>query len=549
MSAVLKPQADPLQPQAGIAILGRAEGQDALLTPEALALLAHLHRRFEPQRQARLAARQVKQAAFDAGALPAFREDTRAIREGDWRVASIPAALQDRRVEITGPVDPKMVINALNSGANCYMADFEDSTSPTWANLIEGQTALRAAVAGTLEFDAPSIDGKPGKQYRLKPEAERAVLIVRPRGWHLDEKHVTVDGQRIGGGLFDLALFAFHNAAALVSKDRGPYFYLPKLQCMEEAALWNDVLDEIEVRLNLPQGAMKATVLIETLPAAFEMDEILHALRSRIVGLNCGRWDYIFSYIKTLRRHRDRVLPERSQVTMTQSFLKAYSELLIRTCHKRGAHAMGGMAAQIPNPRDPEANAAAFARVEADKLREATAGHDGTWVAHPGLVETARHIFDARMPGPHQQHIAREDVRATAEDLLRPSLGTITVAGFFGNVEVCVRYLAAWLAGNGCVPIHGMMEDAATAEISRAQLWQWLHFADDGRDPLHLDDGTPVDFALLERALIGLPSKLKGDAAVVGAERVDEAIEMLSDLTHRDVLADFLTLPAYERID
>ena len=549
MSAVLKPQADPLQPQAAIAILGRAEGQDALLTPDALALLAHLHRRFEPQRQARLAARQAKQAAFDAGALPAFRDDTRAIREGDWRVAPIPAALQDRRVEITGPVDPKMVINALNSGANCYMADFEDSTSPTWANLIEGQTALRAAVAGTLEFDAPEIDGKPGKQYRLKPEAERAVLIVRPRGWHLDEKHVTVDGQRLSGGLFDLALFAFHNAAALVSKDRGPYFYLPKLQCMEEAALWNDVLDEIEVRLNLPQGAMKATVLIETLPAAFEMDEILHALRSRIVGLNCGRWDYIFSYIKTLRRHRDRVLPERSQVTMTQSFLKAYSELLIKTCHKRGAHAMGGMAAQIPNPRDPEANAAAFARVEADKLREATAGHDGTWVAHPGLVETARRIFDARMPGPHQQHVAREDVRTSAEALLRPSLGTITVAGFFGNVEVCVRYLAAWLAGNGCVPIHGMMEDAATAEISRAQLWQWLHFADDGRDPLHLDDGTPVDFALLERALIGLPSKLKGDASVVGAERVDEAIALLSDLTHRDTLADFLTLPAYERID
>ena len=549
MSAVLRPQADASPALPGIALSGRAEGQDALLTDAALAFLAGLHRRFEPERQARLAARQRRQAEFDAGSLPAFREDTRAIREGDWRVAPIPAALQDRRVEITGPVDPKMVINALNSGANCYMADFEDSTSPTWANLIEGQTALRAAVAGTLEFDAPAIDGKPGKQYRLKPEAERAVLIVRPRGWHLDEKHVLVDGQRMSGGLFDLALFAFHNAAALVSKDRGPYFYLPKLQCMEEAALWNAVLDEIEVRLNLPQGAMKATVLIETLPAAFEMDEILHALRSRIVGLNCGRWDYIFSYIKTLRRHRDRVLPERGQVTMTQSFLKAYSELLIQTCHKRGAHAMGGMAAQIPNPRDPEANAAAFARVEADKLREATAGHDGTWVAHPGLVETARRIFDARMPGPHQQHIAREDVRAGAEDLLRPSLGTITTAGFFGNVEVCVRYLAAWLAGNGCVPIHGMMEDAATAEISRAQLWQWLHFADDGRDPLHLDDGTPVDFALLERALIGLPSKLKGDASVVGAERVDEAIALLSDLTHRDTLADFLTLPAYERID
>jgi len=549
MSAVLKPQGDASPSLPGIALLGRVEGQDAILTDDALAFLAGLHRRFEPERQARLAARQRRQAEFDAGNLPGFREDTRAIREGDWRVAPIPAALQDRRVEITGPVDPKMVINALNSGANCYMADFEDSTSPTWANLIEGQRALRDAVAGTLRHDAPAVDGKPGKQYRLKPFAEQSVLIVRPRGWHLDEKHVLVDGQRMSGGLFDLALFAYHNAALLTAEERGPYFYLPKLQCMEEAALWNAVLDEIEVRLNLPQGAMKATVLIETLPAAFEMDEILHALRSRIVGLNCGRWDYIFSYIKTLRRHRDRVLPERGQVTMTQPFLKAYSELLIQTCHKRGAHAMGGMAAQIPNPRDPGANAAALARVEADKLREATAGHDGTWVAHPGLVEVARRIFDAHMPGPNQQHVAREDVRVDAEDLLRPSLGTITVAGFFGNVEVCVRYLAAWLAGNGCVPIHGMMEDAATAEIARAQLWQWLHFADDGRDPLHLDDGTPVDYALLERALIGLPSKLKGDGSVVGAERVDEAIAMLADLTHADSLADFLTLPAYERID
>ncbi len=547
MSAVLKPHHEASGPvgeqPVGIEITGRADGQDALLTSEALAFLTRLHRRFEPQRQLRLAARQARQAEFDAGALPGFREDTLAIREGDWRVAPIPAALLDRRVEITGPVDPKMVINALNSGANCYMADFEDSTSPTWANLIQGQQALREAVAGTLAFDGN------GKAYRLKPEAERAVLIVRPRGWHLDEKHVIVDGQRISGGLFDLALFAFHNASALTAKDRGPYFYLPKLQCMEEAALWNAVLDEIEVQLNLPQGAMKATVLIETLPAAFEMDEILHALRSRIVGLNCGRWDYIFSYIKTLRRHRDRVLPERGQVTMTQSFLKAYSELLIRTCHRRGAHAMGGMAAQIPNPRDPEANTLALARVEADKRREADAGHDGTWVAHPGLVELARGIFDARMPGPHQQHVAREDVRVAAEDLLRPSLGTITQAGFFGNVEVCVRYLAAWLDGNGCVPIHGMMEDAATAEISRAQLWQWLHFADDGRDPLHLDDATPVDFALLERALIGLPSKLAADPSVIGAAQVEVAIALLSDLTHRDTLADFLTLPAYDRID
>ncbi len=554
MSAVLKPHVEA----PGIEVAGQAPGQDALLTADALAFLGHLHRRFEPQRQLRLAARQARQAEFDAGALPAFRDDTRAIREGDWRVAPIPVALLDRRVEITGPVDPKMVINALNSGANCYMADFEDSTAPTWANLIQGHRALRDAVAGTLAFDG---GGKPDseKRYRLKPEAERAVLLVRPRGWHLDEKHVAIDGARISASLFDIGLFAFHNAGALTARDRGPYFYLPKLQCMEEAALWNAVLDEIEVLLNLPQGAMKATVLIETLPAAFEMDEILHVLRSRIVGLNCGRWDYIFSYIKTLRAHRDRVLPERGQVTMTQPFLKAYSELLIKTCHRRGAHAMGGMAAQIPS-RDAEANAAAFARVEADKLREAGAGHDGTWVAHPGLIELARGIFDARMPGPHQHDVRRDDVNVTADDLLRPPMGTISTGGFYGNVEVCVRYLAAWLDGNGCVPINGVMEDAATAEIARAQLWQWLHHPDrpasqalaggaNEREPLHLADGTPVDFALLERALIGLPSKLAADASVVGVARIGEAIELLSELTHRDTLADFLTLSAYERID
>jgi malate synthase len=554
MSAVLKPAGEASGQTAGIVIRGQAPGQDALLTAEALDFLATLHRRFESERQARLAARRARQAQFDAGALPDFREDTRAIREGDWRVAPIPQALLDRRVEITGPVDPKMVINALNSGANCYMADFEDSTAPTWVNLLLGQQSLRAAVAGALEFDAPAANGAPGKQYRLKPFAEQAVLLVRPRGWHLDEKHVLVDGARMSASLFDLGLFAFHNADALAAKGRGPYFYLPKMQSMEEAALWNAAMDEIEVRLNLPQGAMKATVLIETLPAAFEMDEILHALRSRIVGLNCGRWDYIFSYIKTLRAHRDRVLPERGQVTMTQPFLKAYSELLIRTCHKRGAHAMGGMAAQIPNPRDAAANAAAIARVEADKLREATAGHDGTWVAHPGLIPVARAIFDAQMPAPHQQHVLREDVRVAAEDLLRPSLGTISKAGFFGNVEVCVRYLAAWLDGNGCVPIHGMMEDAATAEIARTQLWQWLHRVRIENDiavgePLHLDDGSVVDFALFERALIGLPSKLSVDPSLPGAARIGEAIALLSELTHRQTLEDFLTLPAYEMID
>jgi malate synthase len=541
MSAVLKPlPGSAVAASVGPAITGQAPGQESLLTAEALTLLTRLHRRFEPQRQLRLAARAARQAQFDAGMLPGFRDDTRAIREGDWRVAPIPAALQDRRVEITGPVDPKMVINALNSGANCYMADFEDSTSPTWANLIQGQIALRAAVAGALTYKTAE------KTYALKPFAEQSVLLVRPRGWHLDEKHVRIDGARMSASIFDAALFAFHNAALLAAEERGPYFYLPKLQCMEEAQLWDAVLNEIEHHLGLPDGQLKVTVLIETLPAAFEMDEILHALRGRIVGLNCGRWDYIFSYIKTLRAHPGRVLPERGQVTMTQPFLKAYSELLIRTCHRRGAHAMGGMAAQIPNPRDPKANAAALERVRADKQREAGAGHDGTWVAHPGLIPVAREIFDAAMPGPHQQHVLREDVNVSAEDLLRPSLGTISKTGFFGNVEVCVRYLAAWLAGNGCVPIHGMMEDAATAEIARAQLWQWLHRKG---APLHLDDGTPIDFALLERALIGLPSRLAAEPQLPRADRVDEAIALLTSLTQRPALEEFLTLPAYESID
>lgn len=543
MSAVPRSPAAP-----ALELSARAEGQDAILPPPALDLLADLHHRFDGRRRALLEARVRRQRQFDAGALPGFRADTAAIRGGDWTVAPIPAALQDRRVEITGPVDPKMVINALNSGANCYMADFEDSTAPTWANLVAGQQALREAVAGTLAFT-----GDNGKRYALRPEAERAVLIVRPRGWHLDEKHVRVDGDRLSGALFDAALFAFHNARALAGKDRGPYFYLPKLQSMEEAALWDEVLAHIEDALGLPPGQMKVTVLIETLPAAFEMDEILHALRGRIAGLNCGRWDYIFSYIKTLRAHPDRVLPERGQVTMTQPFLEAYSELLIQTCHRRGAHAMGGMAAQIPIGGDAAANEQALARVRADKLREVAAGHDGTWVAHPALIPVAREVFDAHMPGPHQRDVLREDVRVTAADLLRPPVGTITRAGFEGNVEVCVRYLAAWLAGNGCVPIHWLMEDAATAEIARTQLWQWLHHAGPrGREPrggrLSLDDGTPIDGVLLDRALLNLPSRLAGEA-MPGADKVPEAIALLERLTESDTLEEFLTLPAYELID
>ncbi|MGY0617809.1 malate synthase A [Lysobacter sp. A378] len=546
----------PRDPTATVTITATANDQQSMLqqsvlTPEAVEFLAALHQRFEAARQACLSHRITRQAAFDAGQLPDFRDDTRSIRESDWRVAPLPAALLDRRVEITGPVDPKMVINALNSGANCFMADFEDSTSPTWENLVAGQHALRAAAAGTLEYTSPEVGGKPARHYALKPLPEQAVMLVRPRGWHLDEKHVLVDGQPISASLFDLGLFAFHSARLLAAKDRGPYFYLPKLECMEEASLWDDVLAHIETSLGLAAGQIKVTVLIETLPAVFEMDEILHVLRGRIAGLNCGRWDYIFSYLKTFRVHRDKVLPERGQVTMDQPFLRIYSELLIHTCHRRGAHAMGGMAAQIPISNDPAANAAAMAKVRADKIREVTAGHDGTWVAHPGLIPIARDVFDERMPTPHQHHVQRADVEAFTERQLRdqlvtPPLGTVTRAGFDNNVEVCVRYLAAWLDGTGCVPIHWLMEDAATAEIARAQLWQWLHH--DGH-PLHLDDGTPIDFTLLERAFIGLPARLGDPARLIGGSRISEAVGMLDRLCHANALEAFLTIPAYRRLD
>lgn len=561
MTAAVSPlhSAEPHAPHGSLEITAPAAiaGQDQLLTPSALAFLERLHRRFEPERQARLQARRQRQAFFDGGGLPDFRADTRNIREADWRVAPLPAALLDRRVEITGPVDPKMVINALNSGANCFMADFEDSTSPTWHNLLTGQMALRDAVAGTLQWAAP---GPGGKQYSLAPFSRQAVLLVRPRGWHLDEKHLHVDGMPMSASLFDLGLFAFHNSEVLAAKDRGPYFYLPKLQSMEEAQLWNQVLDHIEQELGLASGQIRVTVLIETLPAAFEMDEILHALRSRIAGLNCGRWDYIFSYIKTFRTHRSKVLPERAQVSMDQPFLRTYSELLIHTCHRRGAHAMGGMAAQIPIIGDTVANEAALAKVRADKLREVGAGHDGTWVAHPALIPLAREIFDQHMPGPHQQQVMREDVRDRDEAQLRAQLitapnGTVTRAGFEGNVEVCVRYLAAWLDGNGCVPIHWLMEDAATAEIARTQLWQWLHYADaipgrrDRAPHLHLEDDTEIDFSLLDRALIALPAKLANPMALPGASRLNEAIGMLDRLCHADELEEFLTLPAYRRLD
>ncbi len=560
MSAVMKRETEPATQ--GFSVRAVAEDQGQLLSASAREFLTGLHRRFDDRRLDCLAARVARQAEVDNGGLPDFREDTRNIRQSDWKVAALPAALRDRRVEITGPVDAKMVINALNSGANCFMADFEDSTSPTWKNLIAGQQTMRGAVDGTLEFDAPArADGTPGKHYALKPADEQAVLLVRPRGWHLEEKHVQVDGRPMSASLFDLGLFAFHNAAALAARDRGPYFYLPKLESMEEAALWNDVLDHIERALGLAEGQIRVTVLIETLPAVFQMDEILHALRSRIAGLNCGRWDYIFSYIKTFRAHPDRVLPERGQVGMDQPFLRAYSELLIHTCHRRGAHAMGGMAAQIPISNDPAADDRAMTKVRADKLREVTAGHDGTWVAHPALIPLARDIFDERMPGEHQHHVSREDVQAFTErqlrdQLLTPPLGTITRAGFDGNVEVCVRYLAAWLDGNGCVPIHWLMEDAATAEIARTQLWQWLHCQSQAlaagnpqAEPPQLEDGTPIDSTLLERAFIGLPARLGDRRALIGGSRIEEAIGMLDRLCHADTLEDFLTVPAYRRLE
>ncbi|MCE3002183.1 MAG: malate synthase A [Xanthomonadaceae bacterium] len=520
----------------GVAVLAPlSAAQATILTPAALAFLAELHRRFEPQRQQRLAARRARQARFDAGERPDFRTETKGIRDGEWTVVPVPAPLQDRRVEITGPVDRKMIINALNSGAKVFMADFEDSTSPTWSNQLDGQVNLRDAVAGAIEYTSPE-----GKHYALRHP--HAVLLVRPRGWHLPEKHLTVDGAPMSGSLFDFGLFAFHNAQALAAQGLGPFWYLPKLQCFEEAALWDEVMAFAEVRLGLPIGTMKVTVLIETLPAVFEMDEILHALKGRIAGLNCGRWDYIFSYIKTFRAHRDRVLPERSQITMAQGFLKAYSELLIETCHRRGAHAMGGMAAQIPISGDPEANEKALARVRADKEREARAGHDGTWVAHPGLIPVAKDIFDAVMPTPNQVHVRRPDARAEREVLIAPIAGSISRAGFLNNIDVCVRYLAAWLDGLGCVPIHHLMEDAATAEISRAQLWQWLQVGGQA-----LDDGTPVDFALFDAAIAGVAERLP-TSGLPGQPRIAEATRMLAEMTHAKELAEFLTLPAYERL-
>ncbi|MHB1216589.1 MAG: malate synthase A [Alphaproteobacteria bacterium] len=524
---------------AGVEIRGAARpGYESILTAEAVDFLAQLQRKFGARREELLKRRAELQAKIDGGWLPDFRPETEKVRAADWKVGSVPADLQDRRVEITGPVDRKMIINALNSGATHFMADFEDSSTPTWDNLIEGQINLRDAIAGTIGFTDPAS----GKEYKLNPKI--ATLLVRPRGWHLPEYHVRVDGKPMSGSLFDFGLYVFHNAKALKAKGSGPYFYLPKLEAYEEARLWNDAFVFAQEKVGVPKGTIKATVLIETIMAAFEMDEILYELKDHIVGLNCGRWDYIFSYIKKFRNRADFVLPDRDQVGMTRHFLRSYSLLLIKTCHRRGAHAMGGMAAQIPIRNDAAANEAAIAKVRADKEREATDGHDGTWVAHPGLVPIAKEIFDRLMPGPNQVDKTRADVSVTAKDILEVADGTITEKGVRHNLNVGVQYIEAWLRGTGCVPIYNLMEDAATAEISRAQLWQWV------KHGAQITGGPRIDAAMVKRLLAEEMAKLE---RMVGAERYakgkyTEAAEMFGGLVTAPTFVDFLTLPAYDRV-
>ncbi len=509
-----------------------------IVTPEALAFLAGLHRKFNGTRRHLLVRREERQARFDAGELPDFLPETASIRSGDWSVAPIPADLLDRRVEITGPTDRKMVINALNSGARVFMADFEDATAPTWDNLIEGQINLADRWRGKLAFTDPAS----GKDYKLSDKP--AVLLVRPRGWHLPEDHLHIDNEPMSGSLFDFGLYVFHNAQAIREQGSGPYFYLPKLESHLEARLWNEVFLHAEEALDLPVGTIKATVLIETLPAAFEMDEIIYELREHMAGLNCGRWDYIFSFIKTLRNHADYLLPDRGQVVMGKAFLKAYSELLIRTCHRRGAFAMGGMAAQIPARNNPAVNEAAFAKVRADKEREAKAGHDGTWVAHPDLVPVAAEIFNQLMPGPNQLANRRTDVKASQKDLLEVHAGTRTEAGLRENIRVGVQYIEAWLRGRGAVPLYNLMEDAATAEISRSQAWQQLHFR------AALEDGQKVTVALFEKCVTEEMERVKGE---IGPDnyakgRFPDAIRLFRELSTNAVLEPFLTLPAYRLI-
>jgi len=509
-------------------------GFETILTLPALELVAKLHRRFEPTRQALLAARVQRTRELDAGARLDFLPETAAVRAGDWKVAPIPAALQCRRVEITGPVEAKMVINAFNSGADSYMTDFEDSNSPLWANQIQGQINLGQAIRRTLTLE------QNGKTYQLNDKI--ATLQVRPRGWHLDEKHVLVDGQRVHGGIFDFALFMFHNARELLGRGTGPYFYLPKMESHLEARLWNDVFVATQDELGLPQGTIKATVLIETINAAFEMDEILYELRDHSAGLNAGRWDYIFSCIKKFKADRDFCLADRAKVTMTAPFMRAYALLLLQTCHKRGAPAMGGMSALIPIKNDPEKNAVAMAGIVADKKRDATDGYDGGWVAHPGLVEPAMKEFVAVLGDrPNQFDKQKPEVNTTAADLLNFQPETpITEAGLRMNINVGIHYLGAWLAGNGCVPIHNLMEDAATAEISRSQVWQWI------RSPKGvLDDGRKVTAELVKSLVPEELAKIKAGGFEGKFER---AAEIFTRMSTQDSFEEFLTLPLYEEL-
>jgi malate synthase len=509
-----------------------------ILTPDSEQFLVELHRRFNGRRLELLERRRVRQHDIDSGHLPDFLEESRQIRESAWTVAPIPADLRDRRTEITGPTDRKMVINALNSGAKVFMADFEDANSPTSHNVIDGQRNLMEAIRRTITFTSPE-----GKRYALN--AKTATLLVRPRGWHLVEKHFQVDGEPISGGLFDFGLYFFHNALELLKRDSGPYFYLPKMESHHEARLWNDAFVFAQNYCGIPLGSIRATVLIETILAAFEMHEILWELRDHSAGLNCGRWDYIFSFIKKFRNRPDFMLPDRAQVTMTVHFLASYVDLLIQTCHKRGIHAMGGMAAQIPIKDDPAANEAALEKVRLDKLREVRAGHDGTWVAHPGLVATATKVFDDGMSHANQIDRKREEVNITAKDLLAIPDGTITEAGLRLNIDVGIQYLEAWLRGNGAVPIYNLMEDAATAEISRAQAWQWC------KHGARLQDGRPVSQELVRQTIAEEVGKLRGK---LGEERYEKSrFPLAAELFGRMILAgefsEFLTLPAYEYLD
>ncbi len=530
--------APPLITQDGVEFTVPIESSfSEIITPEAVDFVVDLSRTFEATRQKLLRQREEVQHRIDQGKMPDFLPETRYIRDGNWKIAPIPKDLQDRRVEITGPVDRKMVINALNSGASTYMADFEDSHAPTWNATLAGQVNLRDAVAGTIKFTSTT-----GKTYRLNDQ--RAVLIVRPRGWHLTEKHLLVDGHPISGSIFDFGLYFFHNAKHLLEKGSGPYFYLPKIENHLEARLWNDIFVRAQEKLSIPLGTIKATVLIETILAAFEVDEIIYELKDHMAGLNCGRWDYIFSFIKKFKNIEGFIFPNRDQITMTRHCMRAYALLVIKTCHKRGAHAIGGMAAQIPIKNDPDANAAALAKVREDKAREAGDGHDGTWVAHPGLVAIARAEFDKAMPKANQIDKLRQDVSVTAKDLLKVPHGTITEAGLRNNISVGIQYMAHWLSGNGCVPLYNLMEDAATAEISRTQVWQWLHHPQ-GK----LEDGRQINLDLVGEIVTQEMTSIKERLDILDSSTIELAARLFEEIVANDQLVDFLTLVAYAHID